>query len=71
MKTFGTILFTLALTGLAAVTAAHAQTMNAECYERANLLHALAIEHGERLAQTRRVRRATAHGLSSTATTIR
>jgi hypothetical protein len=42
----------LLATGPAAV---QAQSMNAECYERANLLHALASEHGERLAQTRRV----------------
>lgn len=29
--------------------------MKAECYERSNLLYALATDHGEKLDQTRRV----------------
>jgi hypothetical protein len=39
----------------AVVTLADAQSMKAECYERSNLLYALAAEHGEKLDQTRRV----------------
>lgn len=50
-KEFSVAVF-LSITGGAGV---HAQSMQAECYERANLLYALATEHGERLAQTRRV----------------
>jgi hypothetical protein len=50
-KAFG-IAASLLMTGTAGV---HAQSMDAECYERANLLHALAADQGERLAQTRRV----------------
>lgn len=40
---------------LFATTAAQAQSMKAECYERSNLLYSLAAEQGERLDQTRRI----------------
>ena len=44
-----------AFVSMAGTSGVHAQSMKAECYDRSNLLYALAAEHGEKLDQTRRV----------------
>ncbi len=40
---------------MASTAGAEPQSMKAECYDRSNLLYALATDHGEKLEQTRRV----------------
>lgn len=47
----------LSMAGLsmAGTAGAETQSMKAECYDRSNLLYALAADHGEKLEQTRRV----------------
>lgn len=55
MKYGAQALVAAAFLSMAGSVRAEEQSMKAECYERSNLLYALAAEHGEKLDQTRRV----------------
>jgi hypothetical protein len=55
MKYGAQAFFAAAFLSLAGSVSAEEQSMKAECYDRSNLLFALAAEHGEKLDQTRRV----------------
>lgn len=55
MKYVAQALVAAAFLSMAGTAGAETQSMKAECYDRSNLLYALAADHGEKLQQTRRV----------------